>query len=294
MRNSRHCAPLFLILILSFLSSSCLWTHRVILRGGKPVAAGAAVPLIDATRSELNDRIAKLYNAINSFQATVQMTPSIGSVYKGKITDIKNIKAFVLFRKPNNIRIIGQLPVVGTKEFDMVSTADRFKFLEVSKNLFFTGSNNTPPTSPSALENLRPEAFLSSMLIRPAIPGVETPVLEDETDEEGALYVLHFIRGQAPGLLAGRSVWFDRIDFSIVRQIVYDNAGSIVSDTRYSKWKAYDAVQFPSHIDINRPKDGYGVTMDIQQMKMNLELTDDKFELDQPPGTQLRRVGEPK
>ena len=50
-----------------------------------------------ATREELNARIAAMYSAINSFQANVDMTPSEGSVYKGKITEIKDILAIVLF-----------------------------------------------------------------------------------------------------------------------------------------------------------------------------------------------------
>ncbi len=108
------------------------------------------------------------------------------------------------------------------------------------------------------------------MLIRPADPE-ETPVLEDATDEDNALYILHFItRTPEGGLMIARNVWFDRLDLSIVRQKVLDETGSIVSDTRYSKWQQYSGVQFPAHIDINRPKDGYGLVLDVLDMKMNL------------------------
>jgi hypothetical protein len=291
MRHPRRSAQLSLVLLLSFLSSSCLWTHRVILRRGKPVTPGVTPPLLSATRDELTAKIAALCDAIHSFQATVEMTPSVGSVYKGKITDFTNIRAYVLFRKPDDIHIIGQLPVVGTREFDMVSDATNFKFLEVSKNLFFTGANDAPATSNNSLENLRPRAFLSSMLICPPLPGAEeAPVLEDLTDEEDALYVIHYVRTK-PSILPGSSVWFDRTDLNIVRQIVYDDAGEIVSDTRYSKWTTYDNVRFPAHIEINRPKDGYGVTMDIEEMKMNIEIGNDKFELNPPDGVQIRQIG---
>ena len=80
MRMPRRCAPVALTLVLCLTSSSCLWTHRVILRGGKRVVAGAEPVLLNATRVELEQRIANLYNAVNSFQATVEMTPSVGSV----------------------------------------------------------------------------------------------------------------------------------------------------------------------------------------------------------------------
>jgi hypothetical protein len=295
MSKTRRLAPVALVIILGITSSSCFFTRRVILRHGKKVTPGSAPALLTATRDELNMRIANLYNAINSFQATVELTPSVGSVYTGQITEIKDVHAFVLFRKPDDIRIIGELPVVRTRAFDMVSDGADFKLFLVNKDLFIEGSNNAPATSKNKLENLRPEAFLSSMLIRPADAEIELPALEDATDEDNALYILQFIRKTANGqVLIARNVWFDRLDLSIVRQKVLDEHGSIVSDTRYSKWQTYNGVRFPSHIDINRPEDGYGLVMDVLDMKMNINLTDDKFLLTRPEGAQLQVIGAPK
>jgi len=290
MRNLRRLVPATLALSFGLLSVSCrLITHRTIRRNGK-IATPAQI-LITASRDDLVARISRIYNAIQSFQATVAMTPSVGSVYKGQITEIHDVRAYVLFRKPADIRIIGQLPVVGTRAFDMVSDGHNFKFFLVSKNLFVEGSNSAPATSKNRLENLRPSAFLSSMLIRPSEPA-EHPFLEDQTDEENALYILQFIHLTPDGRpSASRSVWFDRLDLSITRQVVYDGGGDIVSDTRYAKWQAYNGVIFPAHIDINRPKDGYGVVMDITQMQMNTPLPDDKFVLNKPEGAQLQVIG---
>jgi hypothetical protein len=114
----------------------------------------------------------------------------------------------------------------------------------------------------------------------------------DFTDEDNALYVLFFNKVlPSGGVMQSRAVWFDRIDLSIVRQVAYDDAGSIVSDTRYSKWQPYSGVMFPAHIDINRPKDGYGLVLDINEMQVNLPLGDDKFVLDQPEGSRLQLIG---
>src|SRR5262249_3778333 len=143
------------------------------------------------------------------------------------------------------------------------------------------------------LENLRPEAFLGSMLIRPSVTGgVEIPVLMDETDEENAVYILLLMRKAPNGdLVLSRDIWFDRTDLSIIRQKMYDDAGVIVSDTRYGKWQVREGALFPGHIDINRPKDGYGVVMDVLDVKMNIPLTEDKFILEQPAGTTLQVLG---
>lgn len=292
MPKTRRLVPVALAIILGLTSTSCLFTRRVILRHGKKVTPGSAPALLTATKDQLNMRIANIYSAINSFQATVDLTPSVGSVYTGQITEIKDVHAFVLFRKPDDIRIIGELPVVRTRAFDMVSDGKDFKLYLVSKNLFIEGANDAPPVSKNKLENLRPEAFLSSMLIRPADPKTEIPVLEDATDEDNSLYILHFIKQTPDGTwIIARNVWFDRIDLAIVRQKVLDPTGAIVSDTRYSNWMIYSGVLFPAHIDINRPRDGYGLVMDITDMKMNINLSDDKFVLNQPEGSQLRLIG---
>jgi outer membrane lipoprotein-sorting protein len=290
MPQLRRLVPAGIALWIAVLCTSCgLVTHRTIRRNGK--IATPAQTLLTATTPELVARINRIYDGIHSFQATVEMTPSIGSVYKGQITEIHDVHAYVLFRKPADIRIIGQLPVVGTRAFDMVSDGQNFRFYLVSKNLFVEGSNSAPATSKNKLENLRPQAFLSSMLVRPPEEG-EHPFLEDQTDEENALYILQLVKeGPDGAIIASRSIWFDRLDLSVVRQIVYDVGGEILSDTRYSKWQTYNDVLFPSHIDINRLKDGYGVTMDITQMQMNTDLPADKFVLNQPPGAQVQIIG---
>jgi hypothetical protein len=298
MPKTRRLVPVALALLLGLTSSSCLFTRRVILRHNKKVTPGQAPPLLVATRDDLNKRIVDSCNAIKSFQAKVDLTPSVGSVYTGQITEIKNVSAVVLFRKPADIHILGYLPVVHTLAFDMLSNGKTFKLSLVSKNLFIEGDNDAPPTSKNKFENLRPDAFLRSMLICPGDPDAQ-PVLEDATDEDNAIYVLHFIKTGPDGkLMIARNVWFDRLDLSIVRQKVLDpsGSGSIVSDTRYSKWQAYNGVMFPAHIDINRDEDGYGLVMDITEMKMNIDLSDpdNKFVLNQPPGSTLQVIGAPK
>jgi outer membrane lipoprotein-sorting protein len=290
----RH-VPVALAIILGLASSSCLYTKRVILRHGKKVTATTAPALRTAARDELNLRIAGFYNAINSFEAKFDMTPSIGSVYTGSITEIKDVRATVRFRKPASIFILGQYPVMRNTAFTMVSDGTDFKVFLNLKNLFEAGANAAPRDSKNKLENLRPEDFLSSMLIQPADPPAETTFRLDFVDEDNADYILYFFRKAPNGdPIIARGVWFDRIDLNIVRQTVYDESGALVSDTRYSKWQPYNGVMFPAHIDINRPRDEYGVVLDLIDMQMNVNLGDDKFVLNQPPDAQLRIIGAPK
>src|ERR1017187_8830618 len=92
MPKTRRHVPVALAILLGLTSSSCLYTKRVILRHGKKVTDATAPVLLPATKDELAARIAGFYNAINSFQATFDMTPSVGSVYTSSITDRKSTR----------------------------------------------------------------------------------------------------------------------------------------------------------------------------------------------------------
>jgi hypothetical protein len=156
------------------------------------------------------------------------------------------------------------------------------------------GNNDAPANSPNKLENLRPEAFLESLMIRPLDPSREQSMLIDDTDEDHAVYILLVFGNDNKGnAVPLRSIWFDRVDLSITRQLTYAPNSNILSDTRYSDWTNYSGVMFPKSIEINRPIDGYGVTLDVVEMKMNVPVTDKQFELEQPSGTTMQVIGSP-
>ena len=263
----------------------------------RPIKNGVAQskkPLMMATEDELSARIEALNKKIQSFQATVDMTPSTGSVYKGEITEYRDIRAYILFRRPESIRVIGQYPVVRATAFDMVSDGKEFQMSIPSKSLFVVGENAAPSNSSNKLENMRPEAFLDAMLIHPVSAGKEQATLLDDTDEEHSFYFLLVQRNDEKGnIVPLRSIWFDRIDLQIVRQKVYRPDGNTLSDTRYSNWSDFAGVSFPKTIDINRPTDGYGVVLDVVKLEMNLNLTDQQFALQQPAGSKLQVIGSP-
>lgn len=271
--------------------SSCLTHQRTIVRQGNQPAKQA---LLSATREELSKRIADRYRQVKSFTATVDMTPSVGSVYKGAITEyrVADVLAYILFKKPDEVRIIGKTPVVRSTAFDMASNGTEFHMYLPAKNRFIEGRNDLPALSTNKLENLRPAAFATSLLIRPVDPASEFAVLFDYTDEQHAFYILLIMRRVEGGdPLLARNVWFDRLSLQIVRQQTFNEWALITSDTRYSKWQNYSGVPFPNTIDINRPEDGYGVLINVTKLDMNAEIGQDRFMLQQPEGTQLQVLG---
>jgi outer membrane lipoprotein-sorting protein len=269
--------------------SSCLARRRAFARnGGKPTQ-----PLLVADRSTLVDSIARQYQAIHDFNATVDMVPALGSAEKSKITEYKDVRAFILFRKPGDIRLIGLYPVVRNKAFDMVSDGTNFKLYVPARNRFLVGRNEIDQPSENKLENLRPQHFLEALLVRPIDANRDKLLLENFTDEDNAFYVLHVIHVNGGGQLQlDRTIWFNRYNLTMARQLIFDAAGNILTDARYTEWRPYDNVAFPKHIEINRPRDEYAVVIDIVKMDINKGVSEDKFVLDQPEGTTLQVVGQ--
>ena len=199
MRKLHRNVPVAIALILGLTSTSCLYTKRVILRHGKPVTAATAPKLQNSTLQGLNSRIANLYNAMNSFQATVDMTPSLGSVYKGEITEIKDIRGFILFRKPADIRIIGQLPWCAPR-FRYGVERQYFKLSLVTKSLFV--SVPTPRRlSHRTVREPSPRGVSVFHDDLPSRPRRESVFLEDDTDEENALLSFTIIKRGPDGQL---------------------------------------------------------------------------------------------
>jgi outer membrane lipoprotein-sorting protein len=289
MMPRRRVRALILPICLSALYfSGCFVRRRIITRKG----SNPTPVLMTADKQALIDRLAHDYQAIRSFNATVDMTPALGSSEKSKITEYKDVRGYILFRKPADIRIIGLYPVVRNKAFDMVSNGKDFRLYLPASNRFVVGSNQLAAHSANKIENLRPQHFLEALLVAPMQPD-EKAELVNFTDEDNAAYILHLVRVQPDGeLVPTRSIWFSRINLHLARQLVFDAAGNILTDARYGDWHDYDGLPFPKTIDITRPQDEYAVVLNVVKMEINRGVSDDKFVLEQPEGTQLQVLGE--
>jgi outer membrane lipoprotein-sorting protein len=283
-------AALLLLCLLLLVSTSCLVRRRSIARKGGQINQA----LLVADRQSLVDAIARQYEAIRDFNAEINMVPALGSTEKNKVTEYKDVRAYILFRKPTSIRLIGLYPVVRNKAFDMVSDGTEFKLFVPARNRFIVGKNEIDQPSANKLENLRPQHFHDAMLVKPIDPAADKLLLENFTDEDNAFYILEVIHENGnQQLQLTRTIWFNRTDLKLARELIFDTAGNILTDARYSDWKSYDNVPFPKHIEINRPRDEYAVVIDIVKMDINKGVGPEKFVLDQPEGTTLQLLGQP-
>jgi hypothetical protein len=282
--TKRELASLLLALI--FFQAGCLVRKRDV----APKGVRQVRPVLSATKEELIARIHKVSDPIQSFTMKTDMSPSVGNLYGGQVTDYPTISGIIYYLRPNNIRVIGLDLVVHSTAFDMVSMGDEFRVWIPSKNEFIVGENTAPANSKNKLENLRPAAFLNALLINPP-DEKDITIQEDDTNESKAVYILMIIRREGDKYTLLRNIYFDRYTLRISRQRTFDGAGNILSDTKYGNWVIHDTVPFPANIDIQRPRDGYEVVLAASEVKLNPgTVTPDKFVVPQPPGSQLKSL----
>ena len=237
-------------------------------------------------------------------QATVDIDTEVGGSQRGKVTDYKEIRGYILARKPAMLRMIGLYPIVRTQAFDMVSDGGQFKLWIPGKNRFVTGRNEVPSPNPQQpLENLRPQIIYDALLIPAIDPLTEIAVMENsyETVLDARRhrvqipdYEIVIIQRNGAGWILARRIVFSRTDLLPHRQLVYDDMGNVATEARYGNYKDYDGISFPSQIEISRPQEEYDLTFSMVKLQLNEPLPDDKFVLQQPPGAQVVRLDQPQ
>jgi hypothetical protein len=261
-------------------------------------------PLKESTQQGLIDSINQQAESIQSLKATVDIDSSSGGLKKGHYTDYKEIRGYVLARKPDYLHMVGLMPIVRTTAFDMVSDGRTFKLWIPPKNRFVTGKNELETPNPDQpMENIRPQNIYEALLIRRIDPNSEIAVLENgyETlhDAKGHRvlqddYELTVIQKYDKGWRLGRKIIFGRIDLKPHRQYIYSEDGKVATDARYAEYKDYDGFGFPSRIEIYRPQEEFAITLNMLKVEINQPLKDDQFVLEQPPGADVVNLDHPQ
>jgi len=270
-------------------ATGCLFrSHRV-----EPKLS--SVPLKSATQAELVSKINQLAAGVRTMSATIYIDATVGGEKKGKVVEYQEISGYILAQKPKMLRMIGLLPIVHSRAFDMVSNGEQFLLSIPPKNRFITGSDQPTKLSDNPLENLRPQVVYEALLLPEIDPATEIAVLEDgkqqvvdpKTHRSIAQpnYHILVIRHDAQNSWRLHSkIYFNRADLMPYRQTVFDNNGAVATDVTYSSPQEYNGVQFPSLIEIERPQEEYNITLKMVKLTLNQPLKADQFQLEAPPG----------
>jgi len=293
-RSHLRLLSLLCVFAATFPLGGCLFRTRTIER------SLSNAPLKTATQQELIDYVNTQAARIQSLQATIDIDASAADPKNGRVTDYKEIRGYILARKPSMFRMKGLMPLVRNTAFDMVSDGKEFKLWIPPRNKFVVGADNNENYQPDKrMENMRPQ-YISDALLLPEIGADEIAVLENGYETvldpkrhrvEQPDYELAVIRKGPQGWYLSRRIQFSRTDLVPHRLRIYDLQGNVATDAHYQDYKDFGGSSFPATIEIERPREGYDITLNILKLDLNRPLTEDQFALEQPPGAELVRLG---
>jgi hypothetical protein len=283
-----------LTLILPTLTGCLYHTRKVQV----PKPAG----VVQGARAEdLVKQVNEAYAAIHTLTATVEFQAQVGGARKGAVTDYTSFRGYILMEKPGKLRVLGLVPVLHTHAFDLASNGDTFKLLIPPKSKAIVGKAQLTSPSKNALENLRPGLFFDSMLIHSISPEEqifvtgESRVFTDPAKKqllEEPVYDLAIVRRKANGneLMLDRVIRFGRANLLPFEQDIYDSDGNITTQVLYGPYQTFGDTRFPGTVTIKRPLDEYQITLTIEKLTLNQNLTDDQFELKIPEGIAVQQL----
>ena len=246
-----------------------------------------------ASLGELVSQVNGRFDSIKTMNVAVDIAATTGGGRTGEVKEYPAFSGYILMEKPRHLRVLLQVPVVGSRALDMVSDGTNFKLYIPPRNRAVEGTETVTKPSKNGLENLRPAVFFDSLLIQGLGPGQiisetsdthlvrptdpKKPVVE-EPDYE--LAVLAEPEKQVARTI--RVVRIGRIDLLPFAQDIYDSAGHVVTKATYSGYQTVDGIQFPTKIVIDRPVDEYTLTLTVKHVSFNGKLEPDTFELKIP------------
>ncbi len=282
-------------LLLPFTFTGCLVSHRKL-----PVPIAPAV-VQTASPSDLVTSLNKHWDTLDTLRAKVEIQASVSNSKAGEAKDYTSIPGYVLFRKQKMVRVIGFVPVVRTRMFDMTSNGKDFTLFLPTRSMAYEGPNEVTKRSANVLENLRPDFFLDALVVRGIAPDdlysvtADTDTTEDAKKKHLLLvpeYILSVLRSK-PGsheLQPIRVVHFHRDDLLPYQQDLYDNNGNLETQAFYGKYVAFGQDKFPSTVTIKRPMEGLQVVLTVGDVSENVQLPDDQFQIQLPKETKIQTL----
>ncbi len=285
--------PALLTLLAVLPLSGCLFRTRTVER--RVTSAAIKEASLEELIGFINAEAAK----VRTLNATVDIAPALGGAKRGKVTEIQEMRGYVLVRKPSQLRMIGLFPILRNTAFDMVSNGEEFRLSIPLKNRFVVGASQVERPSDKPFENLRPQHIFDALFLqeidREEIVYVEggTEIVRDpvtKKDAEEPTYVVSILRREAEAWKISRKIVFSRADLLPHRQIVYDRYSNVATEATYEQFTDYEGLMFPSAIRIWRPQEEYSIQLFIVKLKLNQPLSDSQFVLEQPAGSELQRL----
>jgi len=298
-KNTFRQLPRLLLLCLAPVLSGCVKHTRIVQQVRTPDI------VMNATADDLVKRLNANFNAIQTLNTSVTLTASTGGGHAGKVTEYTAFKGYILIRKPRDLRVIRQVPFLGSIGMEMAFDGKTFKLVIPHNNKAIIGTDEVKVPSKNPLENLRPHIFFDAFLVPSITPGESVALTQSEriltTDPrknqaiEEPDYDLAVLRKPASPtgdniLETARVVHYSRVTLLPYQQDIYDEKGRIVTSVVYDNYQKFGDIDFPMSIDIRRPYDEIELKIVVTKLTANKPLDDDQFQIEIPPGTTIQQM----
>jgi outer membrane lipoprotein-sorting protein len=277
--------------------TGCFSTTRAVLKTQAPTVYQTAS--VEQVEQEVSERDA----AVKTLKAQVQITATTGGSKEGKVKEYTSFTGYIFVQKPADLRVIMQLPLIGSSALDMVSDGQTFTLKRASSHgtVWMQGTDKVTTPSKNGLENLRPAVFLDSLLV----PGVKPEELVTMTESSRVLqqdlhhktetvepdYNLTVLKKTDGNVLhVQRVVRINRVTMLPYQQDIYDDKGEVVTQATYEDYQMHGGQQFPAVITIRRPLDEYSLKIDVTKLTLNAGFEADQFALTIPEGTTVQKL----
>lgn len=278
--------------------TGCFSTSRLVLKTQAP--SSYKTETVEQVEKDVADRDA----AIKTLNASVLITASTGGSKEGLVKEYTSFKGYIFVQQPGQLRVLLQVPLLGSRALDMVSDGKTFTLMRATASkgdVWVQGTNEVTKPSKNGLENLRPPVFLDSLLVPGVKPGEYVTLTEstrllrpDQKHKyaiEEPVYEMDVLRQKSAMVLAvERVVRISRVTGLPYQQDVYDESGGVVTQTKYDAYQSFGGQQFPTVITIRRPKDEYALKVNITKLTLNEAFDADQFVLTIPPGVTVTQM----
>jgi hypothetical protein len=250
---------------------------------------------------QLVDQLNQRWSALQTLNAKVSVKASVTKQKEGLEKDYTTFPAIILLRKPRMLRVLGQLPLLNTRMFDMASDGTNFKLWVPSRKEVVEGPDSVTKESADQLENMRPEIFFDAMVVRGLDPDdfysvtADSETVEDPSKKHLLIkseYILSIVQ-QKPNtrqIVTKRVVIFDRTTLLPYEQDVYDDGGNLNTKVLYAGYRDISGVNYPTTITIERPRESYQIVLTVLTVNENQPLKDDQFVVNYPADTQVKKL----
>jgi outer membrane lipoprotein-sorting protein len=266
----------------------------------------AADAVMNATLDQLLHQVDIRFDALQSLSASVEIVASEGGARKGEVTEHPAFSGYIFLRKPEDLRVLLRVPLLGSQALDMVSDGKNWKLWIPPRHMAMAGTSAVRDPSQHGLESLRPAVIFDSLMIRGLGPDQAVSLTQDSriiTDEKNKKDLIEepdydlAILEQPRGVIAHtvRVIHIGRVSLLPYQQDIYGADGTVVTRAFYSNYQKFtdakgEDIQFPMKIEIRRPQDQYTLTITFTKLTLNQKLDDDQFEVRIPDGVPVKMM----